>query len=158
MINTDDLSKLFRYDPQTGVIYRKKKNGSEEVASHFAKRQGRNRVRVFGKWMYAYRVGWALYYGKWPSYEIDHINGVSCDDRISNLRDVPRKTNQENVRRATSRSITGVLGVSKDNNRYKTSINTGGGKMKYIGSFKTIEEAKEAFIKAKRTYHKGCTI
>ena len=101
------------------------------------------------KRFYAHRVAWLLHYGEWPDDEIDHINGVKDDNRISNLRNVDRKTNVEN-RRA-------VRGYHKSVGGY-TSYLKHHGRQLYLGYFKTAEEARAAYLKAKRKLHKGCTI
>ena len=157
MVSIEYLKANFTYDPLTGVVYRKSGPQSGSVASVLLKRQGKNRVSIKGKKMYAYRIAWALHYGVWPTYEIDHINGNSADDRISNLRDVTRKINQENVRRPNSRNSLGILGVSKKGNFFtaKLVINR---RLTQIGTYKTADEAYEAYVNEKRKHHAGCTL
>jgi len=157
MFSAEEIRSAFRYDPETGIVYRKMKGGVEKRASFFAKLQGRNRVTYKSTKMYAYRVAWAIHFGVWPTREIDHINGDSSDDRIVNLRDVDRSTNQENLRRAKATNAIGVLGVSKSGNRFFATVHAHGNS-KYLGSFMNAEDAHNAYIEAKRKYHKGCTI
>lgn len=157
MFSYEEMSEKLRYDAKTGVIYRKKKDGSEKIASFYSKAQRRNRVKFKEKWMYAYRVGWLLSYGSWPENEIDHINGDSSDDRLENLRDVDRRTNQENLRKAKRTNAASVLGVSKHRNRFRAMVKVKG-KSVYLGSFPTAEEAHDAYVNAKRKHHTGCTI
>lgn len=89
-----------------------------------------------------------------PSAEMvtDHINGDGLDNRESNLRNC---TQQDNVRnkRVQSNSISGVKGVrwNKHKNRYEPNI-TVNGKRVYIGRYKTIEEATEAYKRAAIKY------
>lgn len=65
---------------------------------------------IFARHFSAHRVAWALYYGEWPQNDIDHINGIRTDNRISNLRDVTVLENRRNA--AIPRSNTsGVMGV-----------------------------------------------
>lgn len=63
-----------------------------------------------GRWYRAHRVIYAMCHGKWPANQIDHINGVRDDNRISNLRDV---THVENARNAAipSDNTSGTVGV-----------------------------------------------
>jgi hypothetical protein len=102
---------------------------------------------------------WAIAHGAWPSGEIDHMNGDRKDNRLCNLRDVPRMVNAQNMRRAKRNSKTGVLGVSPDAKRgvFKAQIVIGG-KNRYLGRFATIEDASAAYVEAKRAGHDGCTL
>jgi len=50
-------------------------------------------IRVDGYRYLAHRLAWFYVYGAWPVSEIDHINLLKDDNRISNLRDVSRKEN-----------------------------------------------------------------
>jgi hypothetical protein len=59
----------------------------------------------------AHRVAWAIYFGTWPDGEIDHINGIRADNRISNLRDVAGGENRLNMKR-NRRNTSGTSGVS----------------------------------------------
>ena len=157
MIDINEIKAKFSYDAKTGIVFKIKPNGEKVRASFLCSRQGRNRVSFKSKKMYAYRVAWLLHHGMWPSGEIDHINGDHSDDRLCNLRDVSRSQNQENIRRPTSRNRLGVLGVSKNKDRYSASIKTHGA-VRHLGSYKTAEDAHEAYLQAKRSLHAGCTL
>jgi len=68
------------------------------------------RVGLIDKTPYvAARVIWKLVYGYDPT-EIDHINRVKTDNRLSNLRDVDRTTNCSN-RGLLRNNTSGVSGV-----------------------------------------------
>jgi hypothetical protein len=79
-----------------------------------------NRGYLFGEvdniQLLAHRVVWALYYGQWPSDEIDHINRVRADNRIENLRAVSHAENTKNISKRNG-STSSYLGVSWDNSR-----------------------------------------
>ena len=89
----------------------------------------------------AHRAVWFLHYGEWPKECIDHINGITTDNRIENLRDVSRSVNQKN-RRMSSNNTTGVNGVwvNKTSGKYRASIRTTNGRI-YLGSFDSVNEA-----------------
>lgn len=59
----------------------------------------------------AHRAAWCVYYGKWPTDEIDHINHVRTDNRIVNLREATRSENAQN-NRSHKDSASKYLGVS----------------------------------------------
>lgn len=107
----------------------------------------------------AHRLAWLLQTGAWPHDEIDHINGNRCDNRIENLRDVPRSINAQNLRGPRSDSLSGVLGVSWNMARKKwiAAINLGGNPV-HLGGFIDKDQAQAAYIEAKREMHAGCTI
>ena len=102
-------------------------------------------VGIFnGKHFRAHRVVWFLCNGEWPNGQIDHINGNSLDNSISNLRDVNRSINMKN-RRLSSNNKTGKNGVwlNKTNGTYRAAIRTRFGRI-YLGTFNTVDEASMA--------------
>ena len=81
--------------------------------------------------------------------EVDHINGDSLDNRVTNLRVVTKKQNSFNVRRPTN-NTTGHKGVSfnKKNNNYVAYI--GKCPREHLGSFATALLAARAYNGAAR--------
>jgi len=81
-----------------------------------------------------------------PSNFIDHENHTRDDNSNDNLRVV---TNQQNCFNRSN-----VKGYSWDKKRkmWKAEIMLDG-KHKYLGRFKTEEEARNAYLKAKAIYH-----
>jgi hypothetical protein len=78
--------------------------------------------------------------------QIDHINGVRDDNRIENLREVTKSQNQRN--RVNAKGYY----WNKQNKKWHSSINNNG--IIYLGSFNTEQEAHEAYLDAKKIYHK----
>ena len=87
-----------------------------------------------------HRAAWAHFYGEWPTAELDHINGIRSDNRISNLRLATRNQNSYNQ---VSRSKSGFKGVWQKGKRFRACI-TKNYKTIHIGTFNTIEEAVNA--------------
>lgn len=114
-------------------------------------------ARIDGRKYLVHRLVWLHVHGEFPLNQIDHINGNGCDNRIENLRDVTPSTNSQNKRVARTDNKCGSLGVSIERNKFVAQIKSGCLKIK-IGRFNTIEEASNAYLKAKRELHEGCTI
>ena len=97
-MTAQELQEWFSYDPESGAIvwarapsstiYRGTEAGTLDAAT------GYRSVGFGGKSIKEHRLAWLLYYGKWPTLLIDHINQVKSDNRIVNLREV---TNSENL-------------------------------------------------------------
>ena len=155
-----EARRLFAYDPATGILTRRvsapkcragARAGCSTGVGHY------RRVRFAGRMPQEHRVAWLMVTGWWPTGELDHINGRRDDNRFANLRDVSRSVNGQNQRRAPAGSSTGVLGVSPSRGRFKAQI-TVAGQQHFLGRFDCKHEAHEAYLKAKRELHKGCTI
>lgn len=104
---------------------------------------------------FAHRLAWLIYYGTWPKDQIDHIDGDRSNNRIANLREATHDENCENQHRAQSDNYTtGLLGASFDKRKrvFRASIMVK--KVVYrLGTFKTAEEAHQAYLAAKRQLH-----
>lgn len=105
--------------------------------------------RVFDTGYQAHRVAWAIYFGEWPNGEVDHVNGDRTDNRIINLRDIPKAENQRNMKRSRANK-SGVCGVAKVGNRWRAYIAG-----KQLGTFKTLSEAAAVrkLAEAKAGFH-----
>ena len=101
----------------------------------------------------AHRIIWALVHGEWPpaGFDVDHINMIKGDNRPANLRLATRGQNIANRVVRTS-SGTGFKGVVRSKMRFAAKIKAGG-KMHYIGQFKTPEEAHAAYVEAAKRLH-----
>jgi len=98
-----------------------------------------------------------FYYGKYPSKDLDHINGNKSDNCIDNLREVTHRVNIQNEKKARVNSKTGLLGVSPQGDKYQAQIITNG-KVKYLGIYETPEEGHQVYLSAKRELHEGNTL
>lgn len=95
-------------------------------------------------------IGQRIMGGPIPSgMVVDHINGDTLDNRRDNLRVVPHHVNTWNQVRAGRDSHSGVVGVRLHRNRWQAYICTGH-KMRALGSFDTMEEARAARLAAER--------
>ena len=84
---------------------------------------------------------------------VDHINGLTLDNRRSNLRIVTSFQNQKNSA-VRSNSSTGFKGVSKHKDgSFQARIKLPEGKRISLGYFPTAELAGEAYATAAKQYY-----
>lgn len=160
-ITAEEAREWFAYDPETGVIAWRKRR-SNALAGRVAGSQD-----GFGYWRVGFqyknyrhnRLAWLIVTGDWPAGEVDHINGVTSDNRWSNLRSVTRAVNGQNLRRAHRDSKTGFLGVTFDkrSGTFGASIVVAK-RHRGLGRFETAEAAHQAYVAAKRRHHEGGTL
>lgn len=115
-------------------------------------KQGYFRVGVNYKRYLAHRVAWLIEYGDWPNGQIDHINGVRTDNRISNLRCVDNEVNAKNAKlKNTNKS--GVQGVSwcKRTGMWQAAI-TVSYKSIFLGRYRDLADAAIARAEAEFKY------
>lgn len=143
------------YNPTTGKFtwVKTSARGVAGSCAGFSTNRKYLRVSVKGIVVLAHRLAWFIHYGVWPSGEIDHVNGIRSDNRIENLRDVPRRGNGQN--RSKAKGVTskyfGVSWHARDR-VWQVSIKLNG-KVKYLGSFRNEEQARDAYRDAKKKYH-----
>jgi len=154
--NLDLLRAWVDYDPETGILVRKKTLGKRGRAGEilgYRKTEGYVACPLLKKTYYAHHLAWAIYYGEIPELEIDHINGVKWDNRIANLRQV---TATQNAYNAATRSdnASGARGVFKLKNQEKwISYITYQGKRMNLGTFNSFEDAVSVRKQAEAFYH-----
>jgi hypothetical protein len=95
------LKELLDYDPETGIFLwknprcRRLMSGTE--AGCFNTR-GYRVIRIDGPKFKASRLAWMYVYGEDPQeFSIDHINRITSDNRICNLRKATHQQNTWNV-------------------------------------------------------------
>lgn len=160
-LTADRLRQVLSYATDTGdFIWLEGGRGRYKRAGALAGRLSKHGYRIIcvdGTTCMAHRLAWLYVHGEWPAHEIDHINGVRTDNRITNLRDVSRAINAQNIRAARSDSKSGLLGVSAGNGGFVAAVQLNG-RQHYLGTFQTPEEAQAVYLGAKRRLHEGCTI
>lgn len=159
-VESDIIKKYVEYNSISGEFYWIKSSNSRILVGSkvgYYTENGYLRTRISGKNYLLHRLAWFMIYGKFPEFYIDHIDGNRSNNRIENLRDATLFVNGQNRKKANKTNKLGVLGVSKIDNGYQAEIQENN-KRVYIGYFKTVDEAHEAYLKAKRKLHQGNTL
>jgi len=150
-LTSERLRELLSYSEETGLFTWRINRQGHAKAGDVAGNMGRHYwyIGVDGSYISAHRLAWLYVHGEWPEGEIDHIDQDKTNNRISNLRDVSRAVNVQNT--------TARKGYTITDGRYVVDI-LANGKRYSIGSYKTEEEAKNAYLSAKRVLHEDCPI
>ncbi len=129
-----DIKNLLDYDPETGLFHWriKRKGMNPGDAAGSINPRGYCRIQIDGRIYLAHRLAWFFAHGKWPTDQIDHINGNKSDNSISNLREATGAQNCRNRR--------GVIGVYRRKWGWEATI-MADGKAHYLGKFKTKSQA-----------------
>ena len=152
-LDSTRLRELLQYDPETGIFtwaISRKGCSIGTLAGNTNKVNGYQYICIDGYKHTSQRLAWVYVYGRLPNTEVDHINHNKLDNRISNLREVTRAENMQNLQKA--RNSSGFIGLTFSRNRWVPSIRING-KKKYLGVYKTPEEAHHAYVEAKRKFH-----
>lgn len=151
----EELRNLLDYCPDTGVLTWRKRDGESrgvktfnthfggEQAGTIDKGHGYQRVKMHGKLYLAHRIAWTIFHNYWPN-EVDHINQVRTDNRISNLREVTRAENMRNKKRYKN-NMSGASGVYWHVQHRKWYADVGvNGKHVFVGLFSSKHDAQKA--------------
>lgn len=152
-ISFETASKMFRIDDvQQGIVWVSdpyKKGGSAGKRPGYIMGGGYRLLQVFGAKVYEHQIVWLLTTGHWPTQSIDHINRVKDDNRAENLRlanQSQQRGNSQSNRKANQDLPRGVI---RSGTRFVARIGTknagGAHYTKYIGSYKTVEDAAAAY-------------
>lgn len=163
MLTKERLEELFYIDVTNGsIVWKQNKHcpyliGKE--AGHKTK-QGYKTIMIDGKAYGAHTLIWFYHTGNMimTPLQIDHINRIRNDNKISNLRVCTNEENHQNrIAKKTSKS--GFLGVTWDKQHKKWRS-----QLMYKGKFvhrslhNTPEEAHNAYLEAKKQHHTFCPV
>lgn len=156
-LSQEYLRSIFDYNPETGELTRKVRPRAhfscDRTFNLYNQKRANSKVSTRNGGGYliavvdnvihrAHRIAWIICNGHIDGLVIDHVNGVTDDNRLCNLRAC---SNAINLRNMASKNKSLPMGVYFDKSRgnYKASVGLGEkGKTKYR-RFKTIEEAAE---------------
>jgi len=150
----EEISEVLSYNPEDGLLtwtdnahhrVKGKTAGSRNKAGYID-------LKVKGRRTYAHRLIWLLVHKEWPAKHIDHINGVTDDNRIENLRIVDNLGNRRNMKRhrGNASGITGIY-FNKRAKKWQAYICVDY-KQIYLGVFKYLVDAETARKEAEVKY------
>lgn len=149
MITRDDLIGLLRYDPVDGTftwrrdVGRRVKAGQTAGCRHV---RGFIVIRIRRRPYMAHRLAWLYMTGNNP-LEIDHANGMPCDNRFVNLRNCTRTQNEANKIKSRV-NTSGYRGVKVGHKgKWYAQIRISG-RLCHLGTFTSAEAASEAYKSA----------
>lgn len=148
------LVELLSYSPDTGIFSWKQSIGRVKKGQEagWLSWNGYIKIAMDNKDYPSHRLAWFYVYKEWPKEDLDHIDGLRTNNRISNLREATRSQNLQNKRKQRN-NASGFIGVSfnKERNKWDARLKAQG-KQICLGLFKTAEEAAQAYEEAAANY------
>lgn len=156
------LQKLLHYNPETGKLLWSRRSVEDFAATAARTREWQQKwwnkrfadtevgsvsnegylcARIMGGTYKVHRLVWKLMHGEDPAF-VDHINGNRADNRLCNLRSVPRSENAKN-KSAVRGKEEGDVGISLRNGKWRARISDSG-RLIQLGTFETKGEAMAA--------------
>jgi hypothetical protein len=147
-LNQERLKEILDLDVSASVFTRKTSgNGfNKGDVAGCVNNRGYVHIRIAGKKYLAHRLVWLWVYGEWPKGQLDHLSGDKLDNRISNLKDVTCRENQQNQSRHRNGRLVGCY-FHKQTSKWCARIKIEGS-MKYLGLYPTELEAHNAYMSA----------
>jgi hypothetical protein len=155
MITKEELLNDIEYNPETGEFFWKKiKQGRNKDLSAGGKdKNGYIVICINGRQYKAHRLAWIIYHGFAPTEQIDHINKITSDNRICNLRLASQTQNNCN-QKIRSNNTSGFKGITfdKQTNKWRASIHLNK-KTFRLGRFSDIKTAINIVSEARKKLH-----
>lgn len=153
MLTLERLREVLNYDPASGIftwrISSNRKFKIGDIAGGLDEK-GYIRIKIDGKKYRAHRLAWFGMTGVWP-IEVDHKDLNKANNIWTNLREATRVQNTSNGKVRNTNKL-GVKGIYKKNNKFVAEIVAN--KIRYdLGSYNTLEEAKEAYQQGALKHH-----
>ena len=142
----DELHRIFDYNPETGLLKTKVSRRRTKIGDEpgFVNNLGYKVVKIDYLAYFSHRIIYKMMTGTDP-IGVDHINGVRDDNRWCNLRECTQQQNTYNKVINPQNKI-GTKCISKVNrkNPYRVRVRVNGIRIN-VGSFKTLEQAEQAY-------------
>lgn len=152
-LTKEKLLWFFYYDRENGKLYWKNHWAANAIPRWVGKeagcienrlKGGYRRVNLEGKRILVHRIIYFLETNTWPDI-VDHINGDTLNNHVSNLRASTNTKNQNNRKRHREGKLVGAH-LRGDKPGYESTISIN--KKRYrLGFFDTELEAHQAYMK-----------
>ena len=164
----EEITRKLIYDKDSGKLFWKERSENSWVDRRFNRnfagkeagtfdKRGYKVVKICGVNLFCHRLVWFFHYKKWPSKNLDHINGKKSCNLISNLREADQGENLKNCK-IRSDNTSGQVGVyfNKSRNKWRASIVVSGENI-HLGYFKNKDDAINARKSAEieHNFHKN---
>ena len=151
-LDYDEIAKFFEIKDGKVVHKIDRPRRKAGVIAEVNGAEGYAVVRHNKKYVYAHRIVFLLTQGYCPEV-IDHINGIKNDNRPENLREANYSENRWNSM-VQSNNTSGYKGIHrlKNGDGYQAKIKYNG-KLKFLGTYKTLDLAKEFLDLAREMVH-----
>lgn len=155
MLTAERLRAVLAYDPDTGQFTRLIDANNRCPSGSKVGTSGTNGyvlISVDNCRYKAHRLAWLWMTGAWPEADVDHINGLTSDNRWVNLRAATRSQNGANSRKSRNKTIgyKGVYWLPREG-KWMAQISPFGRRIT-IGRFDTAEEARDAYLDKAREF------
>jgi len=147
-ITHEELLRLAHYDPETGIFTRL----ADGYVMGKPDRKG-YLLAWLKNWRFrCHRLAWLYMTGKWTAHEIDHINGVTDDNRWANLRECshPQNNHNQGMRRTNKSGVKGVYRNKRGKWHVQVCLNY---KIHHGGLFDDLADAEKAARKLREELH-----
>jgi len=169
-LDYDYVNSCLNYDPATGSLTWKERPrehfaterawktwnlrfaGREAGAKYAERRTHYRKIKINNRDYLAHRLAFLLFWGCWPTDQIDHLDGNGLNNRWDNLREATSQENNRNKRRRRN-NTSGVNGVYWHRGRRKWCSRIKlDGRYVHLGYFDTLEEAAAARLASNETH------
>lgn len=154
-LNQSDLKSQLSYDQNTGEFRRLLARSNSVMTGDIAgwiDGDGYRKISINHQEYRAHRLAFLYMTGRFPNEHVDHINGVTDDNRWANLRAVTRSENLRN-QKLSKKNTSGAIGVHwfKRYQKWQAYIHVDG-RNKSLGYHEKKEDAINARKVAEERY------
>lgn len=147
------LKSILHYDKDTGVFTWLVKTSTKTIIGSVAgtlDSKGQRQIRINKTRYLAHRLAWLYMYNELP-VRINHINHIGDDNGLSNLQVLDQA--QRNMKQYKT-NTSGTTGIYWDElqQRWVVTFGIGGKKRKFVGTFRTLDDANVALQAALKEY------